>query len=434
MIIAPQPLRGKFPRLLEAPKLVHVQPLVPERAVEALVKCDTCLGKRYYWGMGEFQIKRVKVENFKSLADFEMRDIPMFACLIGINGCGKTTFLQFVDFVKALMVGDVKGWLDLHDLNAGELLTFGNERKKNVIEMEIDAVIDGTPASWAATFNVRELRCTAERLEEGGVAYHFNAGRLTISEQGKRLQTVDYGPSSYTGSIFSFRKTKFGQFIRETSLLGVLDPHAIAQPSRTAKSGRLTHVEGNGKNLSAFVAGLSSETQMDLFRQIHEFYSPLDEFKVKRQQFGWKSLLMRELGNAVFSATNLSYGTLRLFVLLSQQYADDKVVLCDEVENGLNQELFEKFVAKLRNYGDPPKQVFVSTHSGLCLNYLTDEQARESVFFLYKGETGRTRARRFFDIPEISEKLNVLGPGEAMGDTDLMQLSGRLAAEDGKIA
>ena len=445
MIIAPQPLRGKFLRLFDALEFVHFRELVPNAHTKGV------LSERYFanfpgvgfvihvpkrgiiGGMGEFRIKRVKVENFKSLANFEMRDIPMFACLIGINGCGKTTFFQFIDFVKSLMNGDVQKWLESQGLNgAGELLTLGGERKSNVIKMEIDAVLDGRAAEWKATFNARELRCTLEELKEGDITYKFNAGRLHIAEREKD-QTIDYGPSSYTGSIFSFRQTEFSRFVKSICLLGVLDPHAIAQPSRIAKAGKLAHVESNGKNLSAFVAGLPLDKQQVLLEQVRDFYRPLQEFRIKRQQFGWKSLLMREFEKEVFNATNLSYGTLRLFVLLAQQYADDKVVLCDEVENGLNQELFEKFVDKLQNYGEPRKQVFVSTHSGLFLNYLDDGQARESVYFLYKDAKRRTRARRFFDVAEMSEKLNVLGPGEAMGDTDLNQLSERLASEDEAI-
>ncbi|MBO5532506.1 MAG: AAA family ATPase [Fibrobacter sp.] len=373
-----------------------------------------------------FKIDRISVKNFKSLADFEISDIPMFSCLIGINGSGKTTLLQFLDFVKSLMNGNVHQWVNEQGLNnVTELLTLGGERKYS-IDIEIDATLGEKKASWKAKFNTREMRCTVETLKEGVVEYRYESGKLSISEPSKKIQVIDYGPSNYSGSIFSFRETGFSKFIRQCRFLGVLDPHAIAQSSRVAKAQSVS-VESNGRNLSGFIAGLSADNQRNLLAQIQNFYAPLKAMEIKRQQFGWKSLLLSELEKSVFSATNLSYGTLRLFVLLSQQFTDDKVILFDEVENGLNQELFEKFVAKLQNYGEPKKQVIVSTHSGLFLNYLTDEQARSGVFFLYKDKLGHTCVRRFFDIPQMSEKLNVLGPGEAMGDTDLMELSDQLS-------
>lgn len=373
-----------------------------------------------------FKIDRISVKNFKSLADFEISDIPMFSCLIGINGSGKTTLLQFLDFVKSLMNGNVPQWLNEQGLNnVTELLTLGGERKYS-IDIEIDATLGEKKAFWKAKFNTREMRCTVETLREGVVEYRYESGKLNISEPDKKIQVIDYGPSNYSGSIFSFRETEFSKFIRRCRFLGVLDPHAIAQSSLVYKA-QSASVESNGRNLSGFIAGLSADNQRNLLTQIQSFYAPLKNMEIKRKQFGWKSLLLSELEKSMFSAANLSYGTLRLFVLLSQQFTDDKVILFDEVENGLNQELFEKFVAKLQNYGEPKKQVIVSTHSGLFLNYLTDEQARSGVFFLYKDKIGYTHVRRFFDIPQMSEKLNVLGPGEAMGDTDLMELSDQLS-------
>lgn len=119
----------------------------------------------------------------------------------------------------------------------------------------------------------------------------------------------------------------------------------------------------------------------------------------------------------------MSYGTLRLLLILSQRYADTRCLFFDEVENGINQELMAPLLKELLDFGG--KQIVVATHSALLLNYLPEETARASVFFLYRDKQGYTRATRLFE--EIGEKLDILGPGEAMGDTDLVELSERLA-------
>ena len=49
--------------------------------------------------MSDYRISRLEVENFKSLVDFRM-DLVKFTCLVGLNGSGKSTVLQFVDFRK----------------------------------------------------------------------------------------------------------------------------------------------------------------------------------------------------------------------------------------------------------------------------------------------------------------------------------------------
>lgn len=375
--------------------------------------------------MNATQIKKIEVKNFKSLSDFKIEDLPMFVCLIGINGAGKTTFLQLLDFIKALMKGQVSGWLERQGWTYNDLLTMGSG--KFTIDLTVEAVIEGHSAIWTAKFNARELRCTYEKLEEDGVFYEFESGKLIVKNsrvnESGRPKITDFSDFKFEGSIFSHRESKLASFFQSIQQFGVLNPHTIAQPTRTNAKGKMAELENDGKNLSGFIAGLAFDKQEALWKELQKFYPPLKKMEIKRQQFGWKSLLLSELEKTVFSASNLSYGTLRLFVILSQQYADYETVVFDEIENGLNQELFKELVNVLLHYGSPQKQVIVTTHSGLLLNYLPDDTARESVFFLSKGKERNTIAQKFFDIPKISEKLNVLGPGEVMGDTDLIELS-----------
>jgi len=84
------------------------------------------------------------------------------------------------------------------------------------------------------------------------------------------------------------------------------------------------------------------------------------------------------------------------------------------------------FLVGLGKHG---KQVIVTTHSPVILNFLEDAVAREGVMLLYKTDEGETEARRYFDLPETSHKLRGLGPGEVFVDTDLVKLAGRLGKE-----
>src|SRR4051812_21950803 len=56
-------------------------------------------------------IRCIQVNNFKSLVGFELK-LAKFSCLIGLNGAGKSTVLQFIDFLSQLVRGDLKGWLE----------------------------------------------------------------------------------------------------------------------------------------------------------------------------------------------------------------------------------------------------------------------------------------------------------------------------------
>ena len=377
--------------------------------------------------MSTFMITKISAKNFKSLADFEISDLPQFVCLIGVNGSGKTTLLQLLGFIRAMMSGNVHDWLADHDMLISDILTIGNERRV-AVELYVEALIDGKMASWEAKFNTRELRCTYEKIVEKGNTYTFSSGKLYRDNEKSAPMDFDFEKTKYEGSIFSFFVTELSAHLQFLQLYGVLDPRAIAKSTRFTQNRLVPEVKENGENLCGFIASLPLEKQQNIFNQLRDFYPPLKNFKVKKQRFGWKSILLSELEKTVFSASNLSYGTLRLFLMISQQYSQSNsiksnTILFDEVENGLNQEMFEKLVKLLLNYGNPTKQVFVTTHSGLLLNYLPDEVAKESVYFFYKDSNNYTKAKRFFDIDMMKDKLNVLGPGEAMGDTDLIQLS-----------
>lgn len=371
---------------------------------------------------------RIRVRNFKSLGDFELSGMGRFVCLVGLNGAGKSTLLQFLDFLRALLRGRVNEWFERHRWKPSDILTVGSSRK--VVEFELDVRQGTHEQRWKGRFNPQELRCTYEEvldLSETGEhvsVLRFEEGRLRIKEQDSNLANF-----RQEGSICAYLKDlgKWAiapDFLLHTKVFGVLLPSAVAQATQSNAKLPVPEVEETGKGLVGFVAGLPSETQRDLFRRLAVFYpAAKEDYRIKKQQFGWQNLLFRERGLAFCDASHLSYGTLRLLLILSQRYADTRCLFFDEVENGINQELMAPLLKELLDFGG--KQIVVATHSALLLNYLPEETARASVFFLYRDKQGYTRATRLFE--EIGEKLDILGPGEAMGDTDLVALSERLA-------
>jgi predicted ATPase len=126
-------------------------------------------------------------------------------------------------------------------------------------------------------------------------------------------------------------------------------------------------------------------------------------------------------------ATHLSDGLLRILAVLAQAESDHPLIMLDEIENGINPEIIEKVVDTLVK---SPQQIIVTTHSPMILNYLEDDVARKSVQYIYKNAGGLTRARRFFEIPNIGKKLEFMGAGEAFVDTDLVQLTEECIALD----
>jgi predicted ATPase len=109
-----------------------------------------------------------------------------------------------------------------------------------------------------------------------------------------------------------------------------------------------------------------------------------------------------------------------MLAILAEQFSPLETLLFDEIENGINPEVIEKVVDALVA---SPKQIIVTTHSPMLLNYMSDEVAKEAVMLIYKNKDGSTHATRFFDVPSAAQKLESLPPGSAMLDVYLDQVA-----------
>ncbi|OAD22044.1 SMC domain-containing protein [Candidatus Thiomargarita nelsonii] len=85
-------------------------------------------------------IREFHINNFKSLVNFQFQ-LDKFTCLIGLNGSGKSTILQALDFTTQLIKGHIEDWLKSYyswrsEFNANTL-TCPNEEIVNDTSGEI---------------------------------------------------------------------------------------------------------------------------------------------------------------------------------------------------------------------------------------------------------------------------------------------------------
>ena len=113
-------------------------------------------------------LQKIRLDNFKSLVDFEM-ELSAFTCLIGLNGAGKTTVLQAIDFLAQLMNGHLTEWLKQRDWKATDLLC--KLVKKRTVGFTVDLRLDnGKTAVWKGDFNTQaqKLYCSSETVTVEG--------------------------------------------------------------------------------------------------------------------------------------------------------------------------------------------------------------------------------------------------------------------------
>ena len=370
-------------------------------------------------------IKSVRVVNFKSLAAVT---IPLghFNCLVGMNGAGKSTVLQALDFLSQLMRGDVQGWLDRRGWTAADLKC--KLRTELNISFKVSfATAAGGTLTWIGVFNRSDLRCTQESAYLIGGNRVITLLRLTpqaYALDGKAGQAIAF---EYQGSILSALKDsevpatllEFRDALRSVRSLELLSPDKLRKSARVSEH----DIGQGGERLSAYLDNINGDRKTKLVDLLQKFYPALVDYKITSQKSGWKKLsVFEQFGSQKMEteALHLNDGLLRILAVLTQADADHSLLLLDELENGINQEIVETLVDTLLQ---SPQQLLVTTHSPLLLNYLPDDVARKAVQFLYKTPQGETRCRSFFSIPRMAAKLDAMGPGDAFVDTDLRLLA-----------
>ncbi|MBI6632127.1 AAA family ATPase [Pseudomonas paralactis] len=378
-------------------------------------------------------IEGISVSGFKSLAEFNLNvatGTGNFTCLVGLNGAGKSSVLQLLDFSSHLMRGDVNSWLAKRGWNASDLHSKLTSHSNIAIAISVK-VTSGDILTWAGSFNRSTLSCTSEKI--------LNLSRNTLFNLSKgRYAVLDATPSkvefNYTGSILSALKDEalspeiieVRNTISNIRSLELLSPHLMRYSLREAA----TDIGTGGEKLSPFLYSIKGKGREKLTSLLREFYPTVIDFKVKQERAGWKKLSIIEEFNGQLVETDAKHvndGLLRILAILAQASSGNATLLFDEVENGVNPEIVERLVHVLQNTG---QQVIVTTHSPMILNYLSDEVAQKSVCFIYRSFDGGTRGRPLFSLPKMAKKLAIMGPGEAFVDTSLSDLTNECAQLD----
>jgi len=374
------------------------------------------------------ELYQCKINNFKSLDDFYI-DFAKFTCLIGLNSAGKSTILQVVDFISQQMRGDISGWLKTRGWDSKELkCKFSN--KKHIF-IGISFIHKNRYYIWTLYFDPFQKKCMNEEIiyltkESKKIIFKVEKSKYMIIKDLETNEKIQGDIiQEYEGSFLSSLKDEFlpevirefKSYIQNIYSLDLLAPQELKKRSRVGSTLGLS-----GANLSAFINSLTKLQQEEILTQLQKAYPNLEAFNIKKSKGGWARLeLVERFGDKKLTneAKYLNDGVLRLIAILAQLQSQKSFLLFDEIENGINSELIEYLMDILIA---TEHQVIVTTHSPMILNYIDDDIARKSVQYIYKTKEGLTRSIPFFDIPSMSEKLEMMGAGSAYVDTNLKDL------------
>ncbi|MRX06967.1 AAA family ATPase [Pseudoduganella sp. FT25W] len=379
-------------------------------------------------------IEQITVKNFKSLADVTI-DFGKFNCFVGLNGAGKTTILQALDFIAQQMRGNVSDWLDERGWSGEDLLFHGGVNpglNSGTVEVRF-RLQSGDLLSWTASFSSTRLQL----MDEVAVLMSAPSEQLlSTSAEHFTLDGVMLDIAfNYEGSMLSqFRDKLLPEPLLElkTALINMRSLYLLA-PHLLRRNSRLTDHSGlsaGGDGLPAFLDKIQGSSKERLEKMLRVFYPNITGFTVVTMPMGSRRLMISEQltqqgvdgkQTLIMHASHVNDGLLRVLAILAQlEYDSTNILVLDEIENGINPEITEKLVDLLVQC---PAQIIVTTHSPMILNYMADDIAKTAVKFVFKDTSGRTDVQPFFSLPATAEKLAYMGPGEAFVDTNLNRLT-----------
>ena len=372
------------------------------------------------------ELSKVTINNFKSLDNFEL-NFSDFICLIGLNGSGKSTILQAIDFISQQMKGYVNLWLEDRGWEAKDIgckLTSGSN-----ITSKIFFTYGEEDYSWEFSFNRSKLKCTFEEIvlltdgKKSKILFKVDGSEFWIQNGDKKINghIIQHYEGSFLSSIESKNLPKvlidFKSYIQNIYSLDLLSPQELRKRSTKDDKVALT-----GNHLSGFLNTFNTKQKENLLSQLKKYYTNLNEFNIVTSNDGSIKLEISENfknKKLVTEAKYLNDGILRLITILAQLETEKSFLLFDEIENGINSELVELLLDSLIG---SEHQVMITTHSPMILNYIEDDIALKSVQYIYKTKEGFTRSIPFFDIPSMREKLEMMGAGSVYVDTSLDEL------------
>ncbi len=355
-------------------------------------------------------IQYFHVKNFKNLVDvnFEPQWVNV---ILGPNGCGKSSLLQAIDFLRGFFMSSIelylheKGWVykDLPNLR----------HTSKTIQWDLTAALDADDQGVGNGKYQYTIRLSPRRyLSIGSEKLIFTApggnAEVLLSRQGRRVEILnrktskhEYSqsyrvPASIISTLdFSSDKAKypellhFRRWVEGFRYFLIWDPKVLRNPDR----GKHNELGQSGEHLPPLLALLkqrSPDNFNKLMQRLRRLFPYVSDISVTGgRSWGWRSIRLHERHDkqdVAFNSQQMSDGVLRFLAVSSLLYLDHppNLIMFEEPEDGLHPQLIREVIMILRELTlrKPPNrsQVIFTTHSPYVLDEFYDHP--EEVFVM----------------------------------------------------
>ncbi|MDO3411256.1 AAA family ATPase [Saccharibacillus sp. CPCC 101409] len=373
-------------------------------------------------------IKSLYVDNFKSLQDFEIEFTSRLTVFIGTNSVGKSTVLQAVDLLSYFGIGKLEDYLYKHNWKAAELKSKLYHASKRNMNFSVRFALEDQNLQWDFTLVAKknELTCIREKITVG------HERTILLARDSKSLGWFDFSKSKFdtfpemqlNGSMLSLIDPsqedytyRFPQLSMLKEYISSIKSFELLSPDFMRKTSRYdsNDLGIGGERLGSFLHNLSQENKDKINSKLKDYYPYLEKVFTQKKQYGHVHLGLSEkfFGSDPYPVNSnyVSDGLLRIMAIVSLGALGEnhRVLLLDEIEDGINPNLAAELVNYLSEIGQSmQKQIFVTTHSPVILNYFN----RDNIVYLWRTSKGRVHAQKMFESPELARQLDYMNPGE----------------------
>jgi predicted ATPase len=348
-------------------------------------------------------LNEVWFQNIRSLRDVRV-DLERFTVLVGPNGCGKSTFLNQIEFLCQMSAPETT-------ISPDALGTIGAQlRRIGPYALRTSGV--NAPMRWSGTAADRQLDVVVPLHERGswwdvataiarvdGVTFELRA-----STAEPQRQDFEVG----LDSRFGWR----AQRLR-------LAPDAISRPSPVS----VTALDPSGFGLPTILKDLAGDdthlfdaVQADLRRVVPQF-ERLRFGKDNADGVDMTTLLLEMRGGGRLPASEVSDGTVLALAVLTAAHnpALPPLMLIDDIDHGLHLSAQFAIVKAIRAAMESRQdlQVICTTHAPVLLDSFDASEVRVMAL----DAEGHTVARKLTDNPDYERYRTLLQTGELWAST-----------------
>ena len=364
--------------------------------------------------MTEKTIRRLKIENFKSIDSLEVKGLAPFSVFAGANGSGKSNFFDALDFVSRFVNGGIEIALREHGgfENIRSAKRYAPNSKKFSFEVECDFLQEQEeePASFYYLLSIHDLDRTPKIEEylringEQRITRKRGEKSISLGEKGK----LEGLPDIYS-ALSLFWEDPLTKLLKNLHVYRI-DPMGAKEPDKSDLDP--TQLDHKGHNLASVLRRLEDRTTCEDILDWMEMIVPgIENIQTEQQRLDSSTaLLFKEKGTRrQFPAHLVSDGTIyALCLLVAVLDSSEGFALIEEPERGLHPKAIRELIDLMRQQASPENPIWLTTHSESVVRAL-----KLSELVLVDKIDGRTTMKQA-DAGNISqEDLAPLGLDEA---------------------